>query len=180
MSSSLQELKPWDFVTAIDSRLEFVEDLDGKRLCYGCTYKVQREGTIYILKAARKTNSISCLIFERDALKECSDVPCITHLVQDYGVIGDEYSAFLKEYADGYHFCLSRIPSLSRPSLELQLGDTVRALNEKGYFGLDLVAHNLIVSVDHRRITLIDAFYSSKFPPDDTDIKMVNALFSES
>ncbi len=165
-----------EFLKALDPSLEYVEVLKGS-LRYDCVFKVRSGDTFYILKAATEASShYPFLTFERDALKDCADVSGITHLVQDYGVVGD-HSAFLKEYADGFHFSRSRIPSSSRAGLNLQLTAIVKTLHERGYFGLDLQCANLIVSPDFERITIIDPFYDQKCLSSNSDLAEVYLLF---
>lgn len=179
MSSSLRDATPEEFVKAVDPSLEFVDCFQGSPR-YELVYKVRRDDGIYVLKGISNDSLNRFFQFELDALRENADVQGITHLVTDYGPVAGTHSAFLKEYADGNHFCLSKIPLSSRTLLESQLSDTVRALNRKGYFGLDIAYHNLVVSPDCQGITLIDAFLSRKFLPNDDDLKLVNALFHES
>ncbi len=179
MSSSLRDATPEEFVKAVDPSLELVRCFQGSPRSE-MVYKVRRDDAIYVLKGILNDSWNFFFQFERDALRETADVQGITHLVTDYGTVAGTHSAFLKEYADGYHFCLSRIPLSSRTLLESQLSDTVRALNKKGYFGLDIADRNLVVSTDSQRITLIDAFHVRKYPPDDTDLRLVNALFHKS
>ncbi len=179
MSCSLRDATPEEFVKAVDPSLEFVDCLQGSPR-FNLVYKVQRGDNFYVLKGIGGGCGDSYFLFERNSLRENADVQGITHLVTDYGPVAGTHSAFLKEYADGNHFCLSKIPLSSRTLLESQLSDTVRALNRKGYFGLDIAYHNLVVSPDCQGITLIDAFLSRKFLPNDDDLKLVNALFHES
>ena len=178
MNGFLRDARHVEFVKAVDLSLEFVECLKGSPT-FDLVYKVKRDDTMYVLKAAKRIAShFWFLCFERNALREAVDVPGITHLVTDYGRVNGDYSAFLKEYAEGFRFSLDRIPSSYHPDLKSQLTDTIRALNENGYFGLDIVDRNLVVSHDLETITLIDAFYVSRFPSTDMDIEAVNALFS--
>ncbi len=179
MSSSLGDATPEEFVKAVDPSLKFVNIFGGSPR-FNLVYQVRRGDDFYVLKAAVKGSShFKFQTFERDALKECVDVPGITHLVTDYGKVNLDYSAFLKEYVSGLSFYLPTIPHSAHSLLKSELVETVRSLNKKGFFGLDVAPRNLVVSLDFQAITLIDAFYSRKYNELCDDIRFAERLFSE-
>lgn len=178
MSGFLRDATAEEFVKAVDPSLELVESFR-HFFPFNQVYKVRRGDTMYVLKTVycKGDCDFRLLNFEREALKEVVGIQGITHLVEDYKVVNGNYSAFLKEYADGFRFSLERIPRSYRSNLKSQLEDTVKLLNGKDYFGLDIANRNLIISPDFKKITLIDAFLTSKFPPTNSDLIGVDRLF---
>ncbi len=186
MSSSLCYATPEEFVKAVDPSLEFLKRFKGSCSMGDLVCQVRRENIFYVLKARARFNpQFSFLSFERYALGKLSDVAGISHLVSDYGVIDRTFLTILKEYATGKVLSpvggidVGDIPLSYRENLWSQLTDTVRALTSKGYFALDIVGRNLVVSPNYQQITLVDAFYNTKDQIADIPLQMIDILFRE-
>lgn len=136
----------------IDSDLEFVEAL-GFNL--GCVFRVKRNGIDYVLKAMNSRKDLEYHYAELSALKRAKNVKGITHLIEDYGKVGDWW-AYLVEYAPGKDLRCVDIRNIKGKGLKKQLAKTIASLHLHGVAHRDLVKRNIIISPDYDKITLID------------------------
>lgn len=147
-----------DIVSMIDPSLEFVESYDRSTFV---VCKVEKEGQFYILKVDNnRTHNTSQVKHERIVLTKAKDVLGITHLVQDYGVMGD-YEAILKEFAPGEIF-----NGFQENAIELMrsLESTVGSLHLLRIAGLEAIPQNIVVSSDNSSITIVDLGSAEIFP----------------
>ncbi len=116
--------------------------------------KVEKEGTLYVLKAFNHFDQWECdhIATEVRALDLACDVKGITHLVQNYDTISG-YDAILKEYQEGHQ---PRWRELEETGLQTQLERTVGELHERGLVKLELLTRNVIIAPDQKSVSIID------------------------
>lgn len=142
-----------EIVRLIDPALEVKRKLIPSSLQ---VYEVEREKNKYVLKIAKPQHSWAHkhIRNERDILQIAHNIPGITHMVQDYGSVNDNY-AILKEYFEGC--TVSPIGERSfMQSAGNMLKDTLDRLHSLGFAGLDVKLNNAIISPDGRDARIID------------------------
>lgn len=125
----------------IDPSLVFISQLGvtARAVC-----KVEQAGIPYVLKAFNVNywEAPKKMAFERRVLGATSSVEGITHLVRDYGQVG-EYEAILKQYFEGTN--LSGHPLLS-PEISFQLEKILGQLHFVGLSDVRFGEDDVIIS----------------------------------
>jgi len=145
-------------IPEIDPALEFRSSFRGTT----SVYEVRKDDSVYVLKMADLlyNNGSQQIQTERRALSIAKDFEGITHLVHDYGDVG-QFTAILKEYEEGedlrtLSLLENIIPKDAVEGLKKQVEEIVRNFHQSGVAILDLGEYNFVVSPDFRKITLVD------------------------
>ena len=188
---SLDDLSAEEFVRTVDPSLGFCSHLQDLSFADSRIYKVESASTSYVLKAVSRAWRQKLVMLEGEllSLQKANDVPNITHLVRNYGSVGDKedretedggYLVILKEFAQGQ--LVREITDWTmalRRRYTQQLTRIVTALHAHGIAYLDLRDENIITSLDYQKITLIDFYCGGKDTPASRkqDIKKARNLF---
>lgn len=153
MTTALAHIRYQRLIDRIDPSLVFVRDLsrDGPRM----VFHVERGGHPYILKQFHEWDSWERkhLQRERYVLNQNPLLPGITHIVEDYGTIG-QYTALLKEFAHGEDILQSGFPLSSQ--ILSQISTTIHALHARGYANLEVIPRNIVVHQNNNTARIID------------------------
>lgn len=126
---------------------------------YSCTQTrvVEKDGQRYVLKAVHvgNENILYHIDSEADNLWKARDVKGITHLVEDYGTIG-EWRAILKEYVPGTDLDLLDSRLENKSQIRRQLERTVAELHGRGIYGIEPIPKNIVLSPDMKTATIVD------------------------
>lgn len=137
----------------VDPTLTFVERI---RKSSVKVYKVEKEGTFYILKTTHMSDewALEHLLKERNILTFANEVKGITHLVRSYDQLENGY-ALLKEYFEGTSLFNLEEP-VKNPEIYSQLHRTIEDLHSIGIARLDIREPNVVVSPDFTSARIID------------------------
>lgn len=153
--------KAYSLISEVDKSLENPIALQYYFLTDSEVYRIERNGSMFVLKIAvvprikslRWMDDVAWnhLEREREALRRAQS-EYISHLVFDYGTYAkslfSEYSAILKEYVEGEHIWEDN--KVSDTTTQKQLEETIRDLHKQGLANFDLdIKGNLILNPDN-------------------------------
>lgn len=144
-----------EIVTEVDPSLSYICDLNPSSVL---VYKVARGGSNYVLKVAEYNHEwgLNHIKREGEILALAKDVPGITHMIKEYGVISICGLAILKEYFEGQTLYESELKFISDIKIQNALERSVRDLHSLGIARFDLDDADIILSPNLDEARIID------------------------